>query len=76
MCAMYVPNFIIFFIGAALCIYHVNPIDRTGEIKCSSRKLGSAATSQQITDMAASFKPADYGDKVLPHFMVIMFRQD
>jgi SSS family solute:Na+ symporter len=72
--AMYVPASLLFFIiGAALyAFYQVNPgLIEPVKLSAAAERLGSAATSQQITDMAASFKPADYGDKVLPHFMVM-----
>jgi SSS family solute:Na+ symporter len=71
--AMYVPASLLFFIiGAALyAFYQVHPamIDPV-KLKVAAEKLGSTATSQQITELAASFKPADYADKVLPNFMV------
>jgi SSS family solute:Na+ symporter len=71
--AMYVPASLLFFIiGAALyAFYQVNPdlIDPV-RLKVAAERLGSAATSQQITELATSFGPADYGDKVLPFFMV------
>ncbi|MCW3093761.1 MAG: sodium:solute symporter [Ferruginibacter sp.] len=71
--AMYVPASLLFFvIGAALyAFYQVHPqmIDPV-KLKVAAEKLGSAATSQQVTQLAASLKPTDYADKVLPHFMV------
>src|SRR5688500_4144914 len=71
--AMYVPASLLFFIiGAALyAFYQVSPeLIEPVKLKAAAEKLGSAATSQQITGLAASLKPADYGDKVLPHFMI------
>ena len=72
--AMYVPASLLFFIiGASLyAFYNVHP-ELIGPVKlqAAAERLGNAASSQQITDLAASFKPGDYGDKVLPHFMVM-----
>lgn len=71
--AMYVPASLLFFIiGAALyAFYQVHPeMIEPVKLKAAAEKLGSAATSQQITGLATSLNPADYGDKVLPHFMI------
>jgi len=71
--AMYVPASLLFFIiGAALyAFYQVHPeMIEPVKLKAAAEKLGGAATSQQITGLAASLKPVDYGDKVLPHFMI------
>ncbi|MBL7758084.1 MAG: sodium:solute symporter, partial [Chitinophagaceae bacterium] len=35
-------------------------------------RLGNAASSADVATLAASLKPEDYGDKVMPHFMVTM----
>jgi SSS family solute:Na+ symporter len=71
--AMYVPASLLFFIiGAALyAFYNIHPemIDPV-KLKVAAEKLGNGASAQQIAELAASFKPADYGDKVLPFFMV------
>jgi SSS family solute:Na+ symporter len=40
------------------------------KLKAAAEKLSSSASVQQVTGMAAQLQPADYGDKVLPHFMV------
>jgi len=71
--AMYVPASLLFFIiGAALyAFYQVHPeMIESVKLNAAAEKLGSTATSQQITTLAATFRPADYGDKVLPHFMI------
>jgi SSS family solute:Na+ symporter len=70
---MYVPASLLFFIiGAALyAFYHVHPgMIEPVKLQAAAEKLGTAATSQQITATATSLRPADYGDKVLPYFMV------
>lgn len=71
--AMYVPASLLFFIiGTALyAFYQVNPaLIEPVKLQVAAERLGSAATSQQVTGLAASLRPADYGDKVMPHFMV------
>lgn len=70
---MYVPVSLLFvIIGTSLySFYQTQPglIDPV-KIKLATEKLGAAASSQQIQELAATFKPADYADKVLPYFMV------
>jgi len=71
--AMYVPASLLFFIiGAALyAFYQVHPsMIEPVKLQVASEKLGSAASSLQISGVAAALTPADYGDKVLPYFMV------
>lgn len=71
--AMYVPASLLFFvIGAALyAFYQVNPVDiEPVRLKVAAERLGDMASSQQLNEMAASLQPSDYGDKVLPYFMV------
>jgi len=70
--AIYVPASLLFFIiGTALFAYYqaapqmIEPV----KLKAAAEKLGSAASIQQVQTMAAQLQPADYGDKVLPHFM-------
>lgn len=71
--AMYVPVSLLFvIIGTSLySFYQLQPdlIDPV-KIKLAAEKLGNAATAEQIQSLAATFKPADYADKVLPYFMV------
>ncbi len=70
---MYVPASLLFFIiGAALFAYYqVHPeLIETVKLKVATERLGTNATLQQVQAMSASLQPADYGDKVLPHFMV------
>jgi SSS family solute:Na+ symporter len=71
--AMYVPASLLFFIiGAALyAFYQVNPeMIEPVKLKAAAEKLGSAVNSVETRTMAATLKHADYGDKVLPYFMV------
>jgi SSS family solute:Na+ symporter len=70
---MYVPVSLLFvIIGTALYSYYqLQPgLLDTVRIKLATDQLGTSASVQQIQQLAASFKPADYADKVLPHFMV------
>jgi SSS family solute:Na+ symporter len=71
--AMYLPASLLFFIiGTSLyAFYQVHP-EMIAPVKLSAaaEKLGAFAHPQQITQLANSFKPEDYADKVLPHFMV------
>jgi SSS family solute:Na+ symporter len=70
---MYVPVSLLFvIIGTSLySFYQTQPdlIDPV-KIKLATEKLGVLASSQQIQELASTFKPADYADKVLPYFMV------
>ena len=70
---IYVPASLLFFIiGTALyAFYQTQPslIDPV-RLQVAAERLGSAATQQQISELAAGLQPADYGDKVLPFFMV------
>ncbi|WP_346238600.1 sodium:solute symporter [Niabella insulamsoli] len=71
--AMYVPASLLFFIiGSALFSYYqLNP-ELTEGLKqaVATERLGLGASAQQVNELAATLQPADYGDKVMPHFMV------
>ncbi|MBS1512872.1 MAG: sodium:solute symporter [Bacteroidetes bacterium] len=71
--AMYVPVSLLFvLIGTSLYAYYqtqpgaIDPV----KLQLAAEKLGAAATPQQLQQLAATFTPADYADKVLPYFMV------
>ncbi len=71
--AIYVPASLLFFIiGTALFAYYQLHPDAIAAVKrtAAMEKLADHASAQQISSMAAALQPADYGDKVLPHFMV------
>jgi solute:Na+ symporter, SSS family len=71
--ALYVPASLLFFvIGACLFAYYqIHPeLIATVKQQVAAERLGVHATTQQIADFAAAMKPTDYGDKVMPHFMV------
>lgn len=70
---IYVPaSFLFFVIGTALYAFYqsqpglIDPV----KLQVAAERLGASATQEQIHQLAASFKPSDYGDKVLPFFMV------
>lgn len=70
---MYVPASLLFFIiGAALFSwYQVHPeMLETIKMKVAAERLPAGVSSSQIQELAATLKPSDFGDKVLPHFMV------
>jgi SSS family solute:Na+ symporter len=70
---LYVPASLLFFIiGVCLYAYYQIHPEFTEVIKqqVAAERLPSSATQAQISEMAASLKAADYGDKVMPHFMV------
>lgn len=70
---MYVPVSLLFFIiGSALFAYYQANPELTTNIKemAALDRLGAGASQQQISELAAGLKPEDYGDKVMPHFMV------
>ncbi len=70
---MYVPaSFLFFVIGTALyAFYQTQPalIDPV-KLQVAAERLGAAVTSPEVKELAASLSAADYGDKVLPFFMV------
>lgn len=70
---IYVPASLLFFIiGSCLYAYYqVNPELLTIVKEQAAReRLGITASIEEVRRLAASLQPADYGDKVMPHFMV------
>ncbi|WP_336516586.1 sodium:solute symporter [Pollutibacter soli] len=70
---MYVPiSFIFFLIGTCLYAYYqINPdAIHMVRMQVASEKLGNHATALQVTKLAFALKPADLGDKIIPHFIV------
>ncbi len=71
--AIYVPaSFLFFMIGTALYAFYQSQPDLIDPVKwqVAAERLGTGATQTQIHALAATFNPSDYGDKVLPFFMV------
>jgi SSS family solute:Na+ symporter len=70
---LYVPASLLFFIiGASLFAYYQMHPELIEVVKqrVASEKLGSASTAAQVSQLATQLQPSDYGDKVMPHFMV------
>jgi SSS family solute:Na+ symporter len=71
--ALYIPASLLFFIiGSSLfAYYNVNPeLIAAVKQQVATEKLGVGASINQINQLASHLQPADYGDKVMPHFMV------
>lgn len=69
---LYVPVSLIFFLlGTCLFAYYQgNPeLLQTIKMQVAAEKL-PGGTSDAISSLASTLTPADYGDKVMPHFMV------
>ncbi len=72
---IYVPVSMLFFvIGACLYTYYMQNPDllQTIKLQAASEQLGLSTDRPEVTRLAAGMKPSDYGDKVMPHFMVHM----
>lgn len=70
--ALYVPASLLFFIiGSALYAYYDMQPELLAGVKAQAvtDNFGILSSRDALT-ASASLKPADYGDKVLPHFMV------
>jgi len=70
---IYVPaSFLFFIIGSCLYAYYsVHPeLIEVIKHQVAVEKLPTTATAAQIADAVAQLKPADYGDKIMPNFMV------
>jgi SSS family solute:Na+ symporter len=70
---LYIPVSLLFvLIGTSLYSFYqtqpelLNPV----KLKLAAEKLGALANAEQLQALANTFKPEDYADKVLPHFMV------
>jgi SSS family solute:Na+ symporter len=72
---IYIPaSFLFFLIGSCLYAYYqLNPelLDPV-KLQVAAERLQAGASSGEIAAMAATLQPGDYGDKVMPHFMVTM----
>ncbi|WP_028295938.1 sodium:solute symporter [Olivibacter sitiensis] len=70
---IYLPASLLFFIiGTCLYAYYqINPdMIEPVKLQAAAERLSASATSGDIAKLAATLKPEDYGDKVMPHFMV------
>lgn len=72
---IYVPaSWLFFVIGTCLYAYYqINPeMIEPVKLQAAAERLGAGASSIDISNLAATLQPGDYGDKVMPHFMVTM----
>ncbi|GAB3028337.1 sodium:solute symporter [Niabella terrae] len=72
---IYIPaSFLFFIIGSSLYAYYQqNPVLlEPVRLQAAAEQLGSGATAAQIRQLAGALRPEDFGDKVMPHFMVTM----
>lgn len=72
---IYIPaSFLFFVIGSCLYAYYqVNPqLLEPVRLQAAVERLGSNASPAAITALAHTLRPEDFGDKVMPHFMVTM----
>ena len=70
---LYVPISLLFFIiGTALYAYYqMHPqLTQTIRLQAAMERLPISASKEMIAATAASLKPSDFGDKIMPHFMV------
>lgn len=71
--AIYVPaSFLFFVIGSCLYAYYSQHPDLILSIKhqAAIERLPATASASQVRSVMAKLTPADYGDKIMPHFMV------
>ncbi|MFD2555211.1 sodium:solute symporter [Sphingobacterium tabacisoli] len=72
---IYVPVSLLFFvIGTCLYTYYMQHPELLATIKlqAASEQLGLGVQTPQVAALATTLSPADYGDKIMPHFMVYM----
>jgi transporter, SSS family len=72
---LYLPISLLFFmIGTGLYAYYEQHPDLTETIRlqAAAERLPLTASDAEISARAATLQAADYGDKVMPHFMVSM----
>ena len=65
-------SLLFFIIGSCLYAYYqVHPeMDQALRLQLAKEQLPHSASASEIARVAASFISTDYGDKVMPHFMV------
>jgi SSS family solute:Na+ symporter len=72
---IYVPASLLFFvIGSCLYAYYqINPaMIEPIKLQVAAERLGIGVSALDIQNLGATLQPSDYGDKVMPHFMVTM----
>jgi SSS family solute:Na+ symporter len=72
---MYIPiSFVFFIIGSSLYAYYGQQPELTELLKlqAATERLPASAIPAEVQALASSLTVADFGDKVMPHFMVTM----
>ncbi|TDQ80104.1 sodium:solute symporter [Sphingobacterium yanglingense] len=72
---IYVPVSLLFFIiGTCLYTYYMQHPEllTTIRLQAAAEQLGLGVQAPEVAELAETLKPADYGDKIMPHFMVYM----
>lgn len=72
---LYIPISLLFFIiGTALYAYYAQhpELTETIRLQAAAERLPVNATAAEISALATTLQAQDYGDKVMPHFMVNM----
>jgi SSS family solute:Na+ symporter len=72
---LYIPVSLLFFIiGTSLyAFYQINPgMIEPVKLQAAAERLAPGASQDAIKTLASTLQPSDYGDKVMPHFMVTM----
>lgn len=72
---LYIPISLLFFvIGTGLYAYYAQhpELTETIRLQAAAERLSPGASPGEIRQTAASLASADYGDKIMPHFMVNM----
>ncbi|TCD12178.1 sodium:solute symporter [Pedobacter frigidisoli] len=70
---LYIPASLLFFIiGSCLYAYYDVHPELVASIKhqVAAERLPLGATEAEVLKMQNALQPADYGDKIMPHFMV------
>jgi len=72
---IYLPvSLLFFFIGTCLYVYYQSNPELLNSIKlqAASEQLGLSLDNPKVVNLANTLKSSDYGDKIMPHFMVTM----
>src|SRR5690606_27212486 len=72
---LYMPISLLFFVlGTGLYAYYQQDPELTSIVRhqAALELLPSSASEQEVSALANTLKPNEYGDKIMPHFMVTM----
>ncbi|MFN8355442.1 MAG: sodium:solute symporter [Spirosomataceae bacterium] len=70
---IYVPvSFVFFCIGSSLYAYYMLHPDAIQGVlqQVAAEKVSASASAAEVKQVMSTLQPSDYGDKVMPHFMV------